>query len=242
MYIYPAIDLYGGKAVRLFKGDYNQMTVYSDDPVSVAKDFAAAGASHIHLVDLEGAKIGRPANLDTIAKIVAETCLFAEVGGGIRDMQTVDSYLGIGVSRVILGTAAVKEPDFLKAALQKYGEKIAVGVDLKDGFVAIKGWTETSDLKAEEFFGKMQALGVKTIICTDISRDGAMKGANRALYRELSAKFDIDLIASGGVSSMEDVTALAAMRLHGAIIGKAYYTGAIDLAQAIRLGEGEETP
>ncbi len=233
MYIYPAIDLYGGKAVRLFKGDYAQMTVYSDDPVSVAKDFAAAGASHIHLVDLEGAKIGRPANLAVIAKIVETTGLFAEVGGGIRDMETVDSYLGIGVSRVILGTAAVKDPDFLHAALQKYGEKIAVGVDLKDGFVAIKGWTETSDLKAEEFFEKMQKLGVRTIICTDISRDGAMKGTNRALYRALSNKFDIDLIASGGVSSMEDVEALAEMKLHGAIIGKAYYIGAIDLKQAV---------
>ena len=233
MYIYPAIDLYGGKAVRLFKGDYNQMTVYSDDPVSVARDFAAAGASHIHLVDLEGAKIGKPANLETIAKIVETTGLFAEVGGGIRDMETVDSYLSIGVSRVILGTAAVKDPDFLNAALHKYGEKIAVGVDLKDGFVAIKGWTETSDLKAEEFFEKMQNLGVKTIICTDISRDGAMKGTNRALYRALSNKFDIDLIASGGVSSMEDVEALAEMKLHGAIIGKAYYIGAIDLKQAV---------
>ena len=233
MYIYPAIDLYGGKAVRLFKGDYAQMTVYSDDPVSVAKDFAAAGASHIHLVDLEGAKIGKPANLDTIRAIVATTGLFAEVGGGIRDMETVDSYLSIGVSRVILGTAAVKDPDFLKAALDKYGEKIAVGVDLKDGLVAIKGWTETSDLKAEAFFGKMQNLGVKTVICTDISRDGAMKGTNRELYRDLSAKFDIDLIASGGVSSMEDVAALAEMKLHGAIIGKAYYIGAIDLKQAV---------
>ena len=233
MYIYPAIDLYGGKAVRLFKGDYAQMTVYSDDPVSVAKDFAAAGASHIHLVDLEGAKIGKPANLETIRAIVETTGLFAEVGGGIRDMETVDSYLGIGVSRVILGTAAVKDPDFLHAAIQRYGEKIAVGVDLKDGFVAIKGWTETSDLKAEEFFEKMQKLGVRTIICTDISRDGAMKGTNRALYRALSEKFDIDLIASGGVSSMEDVMALADMKLHGAIIGKAYYIGAIDLKQAV---------
>ena len=233
MYIYPAIDLYGGKAVRLYKGDYAQMTVYSDDPVSVAKNFAAAGASHIHLVDLEGAKIGKPANLDTIAKIVEATGLFAEVGGGIRDMETVDSYLSIGVSRVILGTAAVKESVFLQAALDKYGEKIAVGVDLKDGFVAIKGWTETSDLKTEDFFEKMQNMGVKTIICTDISRDGAMKGANRELYRELSSKFAIDLIASGGVSSMEDVTALAEMKLHGAIIGKAYYIGAVDLKQAV---------
>ena len=233
MYIYPAIDLYGGKAVRLYKGDYAQMTVYSDDPVSVARDFAAAGASHIHLVDLEGAKIGKPANLDTIAKIVEATGLFAEVGGGIRDMETVDSYLSIGVSRAILGTAAVKDPVFLQAALDKYGEKIAVGVDLKDGFVAIKGWTETSDLKTEDFFAKMQSLGVKTIICTDISRDGAMKGANRELYRELSSQFAIDLIASGGVSSMEDVTALAEMKLHGAIIGKAYYIGAVDLKQAV---------
>ena len=233
MYIYPAIDLYGGKAVRLYKGNYAQMTVYSDDPVSVARDFAAAGASYIHLVDLEGAKIGKPANLDTIAKIVEATGLFAEVGGGIRDMETVDSYLSIGVSRVILGTAAVKDPVFLQAALDKYGEKIAVGVDLKDGFVAIKGWTETSDLKAEDFFEKMQNMGVKTIICTDISRDGAMKGANRELYRELSSKFAIDLIASGGVSSMEDVTALAEMKLHGAIIGKAYYIGAVDLKQAV---------
>ena len=233
MYIYPAIDLYGGKTVRLFKGDYAQMTVYSDDPVSVAKDFAAAGASHIHLVDLEGAKIGRPANLSTIAKIVETTGLFAEVGGGIRDMETVDSYLSIGVSRVILGTAAVKDPDFLKEALAKYGEKIAVGVDLKDGFVAIKGWTETSDLKTEDFFIQMQNLGIKTIICTDISRDGAMKGTNRELYRDLSVKFDIDLIASGGVSSMEDVKALAEMKLHGAIIGKAYYIVAVDLKEAV---------
>lgn len=233
MVIYPAIDLYGGKAVRLYKGDYEQMTVYSDDPVSVAKDFVSAGASRIHLVDLEGAKLGRPANLDTIRAIVEATGLFAEVGGGIRDMETVDSYLAIGVSRVILGTAAVQDPAFLEAALRKYGEKIAVGVDLKDGYVAIKGWTETSDRKAEDFFGRMQSLGVKTIICTDISRDGAMKGTNRELYRELSEKFAIDLIASGGVSSMEDVKALAAMKLHGAIIGKAYYIGAVDLKQAV---------
>ncbi len=233
MYIYPAIDLYGGKAVRLFKGEYSQMTVYSDNPVGVARDFAAAGASRIHLVDLEGARTGKPANLSVIADIVKATGLFAEVGGGIRDMKTVESYLAIGVSRVILGTAAVRNPDFLKAALGTYGEKIAVGVDLKDGFVAIKGWTETSEIKAVDFFEKMQILGVKTIICTDISRDGAMKGTNLKLYRELSARFAIDLIASGGVSSMEDVTALAAMGLHGAIIGKAYYVGAVDLKEAV---------
>ena len=235
MYIYPAIDLYAGKAVRLYKGDYAQMTVYSDNPEEVAKDFAAAGAKHIHLVDLEGAKLGKPANLETIQKIRASAPLFTEVGGGIRNLETVEQYVSIGVDRVILGTAAVTDPAFLEAALGKYGEKIAVGVDLKDGFVAIKGWTEKSELSADSFFEKMQNLGVKTVICTDISRDGAMQGTNRELYRELSQKYSIDLIASGGVSSLEDVAALKAMGLHGAIIGKAYYIGAIDLKQAVEV-------
>jgi len=235
MYLYPAIDLVQGKAVRLYKGDYAQMTVYNDDPASVAKDFQAAGSKHIHLVDLEGAKSGVPENLETIRKIIAETDLFVEVGGGIRNMQTVETYLSAGVDRVILGTAAVTDPAFLEAALRKYGEKIAVGVDLKDGYVAIKGWTETSELTAEAFFSRMEKMGVKTIICTDISRDGAMKGTNRELYKELSQKYAIDLIASGGVSSLEDVQALSAMKLHGAIIGKAYYIGAIDLKEAIEV-------
>jgi len=237
MFLYPAIDLVGGKAVRLYKGDYAQMTVYSDNPVAVAKDFQAAGAKHIHLVDLEGAKSGVPENLNTIRAILAETDLFVEVGGGIRNMDTVARYLNAGVNRVILGTAAVTDPDFLKAALEKYGEKIAVGVDLKDGFVAIKGWTEKTQLSAGEFFTKMEALGVKTIICTDISRDGAMKGTNLELYKELSQKFSIGLIASGGVSDLEDVKALARMGLHGAIIGKAYYTGAIDLRRAVEVAK-----
>ena len=235
MYLYPAIDLVQGKAVRLFKGDYAQMTVYSEDPVSVAKEFQAAGSKHIHLVDLEGAKSGVPENLETIRKILAETDLFVEVGGGIRNLQTVKTYLNAGVNRVILGTAAVTDPVFLEEALQQYGEKIAVGVDLKDGFVAIKGWTETSDLTADAFFSRMEALGVKTIICTDISRDGAMKGTNRELYKDLSSRYAIDLIASGGVSSLEDVRALAAMDLHGAIIGKAYYIGAINLKEAMEV-------
>ena len=235
MIIYPAIDLVGGKAVRLFKGDYAQMTVYSDDPVSVARDFQRAGAKRMHLVDLEAAKSGIPANAETIRAIAEQTDLFLEVGGGIRNMETVETYLSAGVSRVILGTAAVTDPDFLKAALQKYGGKIAVGVDLKDGYVAIKGWTETSELTADAFFSRMEALGVKTIICTDISRDGAMKGTNRELYRELSSKYAIDLIASGGVSDLSDVQALAAMNLHGAIIGKAYYIGAINLKEAIEV-------
>ena len=235
MYLYPAIDLVQGKAVRLFKGDYARMTVYSDDPVSVAKDFQKAGARHIHLVDLEGAKSGVPENLETIRRVIAETNLFVEVGGGIRNMETVQTYLKVGVNRVILGTAAVTDEAFLEAALARFGEKIAVGVDLKDGYVAIKGWTETSELTADAFFSKMERLGVRTIICTDISRDGVMKGTNRELYQELSSKYSVDLIASGGVSDLTDVKALAAMNLHGAIIGKAYYIGAINLKEAIEV-------
>jgi phosphoribosylformimino-5-aminoimidazole carboxamide ribotide isomerase len=237
MVIYPAIDLYGGKAVRLYKGDYAQMTVYSEKPEEVALDFKAAGATHMHLVDLEGAKVGKPANLDVIRRLVEAFDGFVEVGGGIRNLETVESYLSIGVDRVILGTAAVTDSAFLEAALAKYGNKIAVGVDLKDGYVAIRGWTEKSSLTAEDFFDKMQALGVATVICTDISRDGAMQGTNRALYQQLSKKYAIDLIASGGVSSMEDITALTAMGIHGAIVGKAYYIGAIDLHQAIEVAK-----
>ena len=235
MKLYPAIDLYEGKAVRLFKGEYQQMTVYNENPLAVARDFQNAGATCIHLVDLEGAKFGTTSNLPVIERIVKATDLFVEVGGGIRNMETIDAYLGIGVNRVILGTAAVTDRTFLEAALAKYGEKIAVGVDLKDGFVAIKGWTEKSQWTAEAFFSDLEKLGVSTVICTDISRDGAMQGTNRQLYRELSQKYNIQLIASGGVSSLEDVQALNTMNLHGAIIGKAYYTGAIDLRKALEV-------
>lgn len=237
MLIFPAIDIIDGKAVRLYKGDYSQMTVYSNDPVSVAKDFEKAGATWIHLVDLEGAKSGTTPNLTTISRIVRETNLFVEVGGGIRNIETVSTYLDHGVDRVILGTAAVKDPEFLKEALRFYGEKIAVGVDLKDGKVAIKGWTEVSNEDAFDFCSKMEKLGVKTIICTDISKDGAMQGTNLSLYRELSERFSLQIIASGGVSSMSDVERLATMNLYGAIIGKAYYTKAIDLAKAIEVSK-----
>lgn len=234
MLIFPAIDLYGGKAVRLYKGDYAQMTVYSDDPVSVARDFAAQGAQCIHLVDLEGARDGNTPNLDIVRAITKTTPLFTEIGGGIRSMAVVDTYLSAGVDRVILGTAAVNDEDFLKAALAKYGERIAVGVDIKDGMVAIKGWTEKSDRDARAFCRHMQSLGVKTLICTDISKDGAMVGTNRELYGELSRELDIQIVASGGVSTLDDVRHLASLDLYGAIIGKAYYTGAIDLATAIK--------
>ena len=235
MKLYPAIDLYEGKAVRLYKGEYRQMTVYNENPVAVAMDFEAAGSQCIHLVDLEGAKFGTTSNLPVIQRIVEATDLFVEVGGGIRKMETVDAYLSLGVDRVILGTAAVTDRAFLEAALAKYGDRIAVGVDLKDGYVAIKGWTEKSQWTAETFFADLEKLGVSTVICTDISRDGAMQGTNRELYKELSAKYNIQLIASGGVSSLEDVQALNEMNLHGAIIGKAYYTGAIDLKRALEV-------
>jgi len=237
MNIFPAIDLVDGKAVRLFKGDYNEMTVYSDDPPAVAKAFEAAGAGFIHIVDLEGARDGGTPNMPTIRRILDETSLFVEVGGGIRSMETIEAYISAGVSRVILGTAAVKNEVLVAEAVAKYGDKIAVGIDIKDGFVAIKGWTEKSAYTCEEFFAKMQALGVKTIICTDISRDGAMKGTNRQLYKALSGKFSADIIASGGVSDIDDVKALREMGLYGAIIGKAWYTGAIDLAQAIEVAK-----
>lgn len=239
MKIFPAIDLYGGQAVRLYKGDYDQMTVYDPEPLHTVRKFEAAGARHLHLVDLEGAKTGQTTNLPTIEKLAASTGLFIEVGGGIRSIDTVRRYLEAGASRVILGTAAVTDPDFTARAVADYGEKIAVGADLKDGKVAIKGWLETSQDTWEVFFEKMQALGVQTIICTDISKDGAMQGTNRDLYRQLTQRFAMNIIASGGVSSLEDIQALKAAGVHGAIIGKAYYTGAIDLAQAIRLGEGD---
>ena len=239
MIILPAIDLYGGKAVMLFKGDYNQMTVYSETPVSVACDFEKSGAKWVHLVDLEGAKDGTTPNIETVTAIAKNTSLLCEIGGGIRSMDTVERYFSAGVSRVILGTAAVTDEAFLREAVAKYGEKIAVGADIKDGKIAIKGWLEKSDIDAFDFCEKMQKIGVKTIICTDISKDGAMKGANHALYRDLSEKFDMQLVASGGVSSIEDVKRLSELGIYGAIIGKAYYTGAIDLFEAIRLAEKE---
>ena len=235
MNIFPAIDLYNHKAVRLLKGDYNQMTIYSDNPAEIALDFKNQGATHIHIVDLEGAKSGETPNLDTVKNIIEASGLFTEIGGGIRTMEVIDKYIGIGASRVILGTAAVADEEFLIEAVKKYGDKIAVGVDIKDGYVAIKGWSETSKYDCFGFCEKMQKIGVKTIICTDISKDGAMQGTNHALYKELSEKFQMQLIASGGVSSLDDVKKLNTLGIYGAIIGKAYYTGAISLKEAIEV-------
>ncbi len=234
MIILPAIDLYDKKAVRLYKGDYSRMTVYSEQPERVALDFKAAGAEWIHLVDLEGAKDGTTPNLSVVERIVTVSGLCAEIGGGIRSLFTLDKYFSVGVSRAILGTAAVTDESFLLSALEKYGEKIAVGADIRDGKIAIKGWLESSEYTTGEFFEKMEGLGVKTVICTDISKDGAMKGTNLPLYKKLSSEYSVNIIASGGVSSISDIKALRAMDIYGAIIGKAYYTGAIDLKEAVR--------
>ncbi|MBR4702721.1 MAG: 1-(5-phosphoribosyl)-5-[Oscillospiraceae bacterium] len=232
MLIFPAIDLFEGKAVRLYQGDYAQMTVYSEDPPALAADFKAAGASCLHVVDLEGAKDGTTPNLETVKRL-ARAGLFTELGGGIRSMGVVEDYLSAGVDRVILGTAAVTDEAFLREAVAAFGPKVAVGADLREGCVAIKGWTEKTSLPALEFCRRMEDLGVQTIICTDISRDGAMRGTNRALYGELTKTLGLEIIASGGVSSLEDISALKALGVSGAIIGKAYYTGAIDLRKAI---------
>lgn len=235
MLIFPAIDIMEGQAVRLLRGDYEKKTVFHNDPVQVALRFQEQGASYLHVVDLEGAKNGSTPNLHVIRSIVSGTDFFTQVGGGIRSMETVKAYLDIGVSRVILGTAAVTDQEFLRRAVGEYGEKIAVGVDLREGYVAIKGWTEKSRFTCDAFFENMQALGVQAVICTDISKDGAMQGTNLVLYEKLSQTYRGNLIASGGVSSLQDIAALRRMELYGAIIGKAYYTGAIDFRQAIEV-------
>ena len=237
MHIFPAIDLYDKKAVRLLKGDYNQMTIYSDNPFEFAQDFEKQGAEFLHIVDLEGARDGTTPNLEVIKSITQNTNLFVEVGGGIRNMEVVEKYISAGVDRVILGTAAVKDEEFLKLASKTYPGKVAVGVDILDGYVAIRGWTEKSAYTCFEFCEKMQNLGIKNIICTDISKDGAMQGTNYELYRELSERFNMDITASGGVSSIDDVKKLGELGIYGAIIGKAYYLGAISIKEAIEVAK-----
>jgi len=215
------------------------MTVYSEHPEEIALDFKSSGAEYIHVVDLEGAKDGTTPNIDVVEKIVRESGLLVEIGGGIRTMEVLDRYFSRGVFRAILGTAAVTDEAFLTAAVKKYGDKIAVGADIKDGYVAIKGWVEKSEYTMRDFFAKMQGLGVSTVICTDISKDGAMRGTNLEMYKALSAEFSVNIVASGGVSTLSDVEELKKMNIYGAIIGKAYYTGAINLASAIRLAEND---
>jgi phosphoribosylformimino-5-aminoimidazole carboxamide ribotide isomerase len=233
MILFPAIDLYEKKAVRLTKGDYTQMTVYSDKPADVACSLRDAGATHLHVVDLEGARDGTTANFETIREIVRTSGLFTEVGGGIRIREVIEKYLDIGVERVILGTAAITEPGFVDEMVALYGERIAIGVDMKDGYVAVKGWTEVTSLDGVDFCRQMESKGVRTIICTDISKDGVLGGANNDLYRRLKSELSLNIIASGGISSLKDIIYLGYLGLYGAILGKALYEGRIDLKEAI---------
>ena len=235
MYILPATDLYNGKVVRLYKGDYDQMTVYSDKPLQIARSFADCGAEFLHVVDLEGARDGTTPNRRVVEKLVEKSGMSVEIGGGVRTEDTVRTYIDIGVERVILGTSAVTDPVFLEKMIDRYGDRIAVGVDIRDGFVAIKGWTESSEVTCNAFFSRLQQLGAVTVICTDISRDGAMSGTNLQLYKGLSNRYSMQIIASGGVSTLEDIIALREMELYGAILGKALYTGDIDLKDAVKL-------
>ena len=235
MLIFPAIDILGGKAVRLLKGDYNNVTVYSNDPYSVAVDFASKGCKAIHIVDLDGAREGSAVNMEIVRTIARFPGMISEIGGGMRNMDTVCRYLDAGISRVILGTAALEDPAFLDAAVSRFGVRIAVGVDLKDGMVAVKGWLETSRKDGLEFIRELEQRGVKTVIVTDISRDGAMKGTNLELYRTICASCNLDVTASGGVSTLNDLINLRETGLYGAIIGKAYYTGAIRLEDALEV-------
>lgn len=237
MNIFPAIDIIDSKAVRLFKGDYSQKTVYNDSPYEVAKGFEALGAQYLHLVDLDGAKSGTTPNFELIKSIAEGTSLKVEIGGGIRSREVIERYLSAGVIRVILGTIAIENPGFTEEMVKNYGSAIAVGIDISEGFVATKGWTEISKVSCDEMFARMESIGVSTVICTDISKDGAMSGTNLALYKDLKSKYSIDIVASGGVSSMEDVKSLRAMDMYGAILGKALYEGAIDLKEAIEVAK-----
>jgi len=235
MTIYPAIDLYEGKAVRLQQGDYEQMTVYNNDPVSVASEFKKAGATALHVIDLEGARDGKPINYETIKNIASVSDMFIQTGGGIRTLETITKYLDAGVDRVILGTAAVSKPGFLKECVDRFGKAVAVSVDIKDGLVAVKGWTEVSDQDAIDFCGTVKNIGIKTLICTDISKDGMLGGTNMELYRTLRSRLSIILIASGGITSLEELKNLSKLDIDGAILGKALYTGNIKLKEAIKI-------
>lgn len=238
MKLYPAIDLRGGQAVRLYQGDYDQMTVYNPDPVAQAKAFAAAGAKYLHVVDLDGAKDGLAVNFSTIQSITAAGDLFVEVGGGIRDQQRIEDYLALGVGRCILGTVAVRDFDFTTRMARTYGDKIVVGVDMKDGYVAVSGWKELTPEPGLDFCRRCADAGVKALIVTDISRDGTMQGTNMQLYRDLLTIPGVEITASGGIARMEELDELQAMGCHAAILGKSIYTGAIDLAQAVARFEG----
>lgn len=235
MQIFPAIDLSGGQVVRLYQGDYDRMTVYGQDPCATARDFLAAGARHLHVVDLDGARDGTLANQASIAAIARQGGLFIEVGGGIRTEDRIRQYLDLGVSRCVLGTVAVKDFAFTARMAEKYGERIAVGVDARDGFVAVNGWKELSRERGVDFCRRLREAGVQTVIYTDISRDGAEQGTNLAVYRQLSQISSLDITASGGVSTLAELRELMAIGVRAAILGKALYTGRLDLKTVIEV-------
>lgn len=240
MEIFPATDICGKKVVRLVKGDYSRMTVYSDSPALMAREFMAAGARNLHVVDLDGARDGSPVNLEIIREAAAIKGLFVEVGGGIRDEARIEGYLELGVKRVILGTAAVKNYPFVERAVKKYGDAIAVGVDAKNGFAAVNGWLETTTVSSVEFCKRLRDTGVKTVIYTDISKDGMLSGTNLEVYGRLSEIKGLDIVASGGITFEDEIVALRKMNIYGAIVGKAVYEKKLDLARVISLADGGE--
>ena len=241
MLIFPAIDLRGGQVVRLTLGDYDQMTVYASDPAEIARNFKAAGASCLHVVDLDAAKDGTQTNLPAIEAIMKEGGLFVEVGGGGRNEESVARYMDLGVGRVILGTMAVENPSLMEKLAARYPGRIAAGVDAKDGFVAIHGWRTVTDKNAYEFVKKLPSQGVNTVIYTDISRDGMLQGANLPAYQKLNEIENIDIVASGGISFEQEIEALRNMNMYAAIVGKALYTGKLSLDRVLAIARGKET-
>ena len=236
MKIFPAIDLRNGNVVRLLKGDYGQETVYNENPLAVAKSFQKAGAEYLHVVDLDGAKDGETPNFTAVRDMIENTDLKVEIGGGIRTEEVIRKYAALGALRVIIGTMAIRDPEFTARMIRSYGKNVAIGVDISREKVAIEGWTNVTDTTVDEMFRSIIDQGARTIICTDIARDGAMEGTNTALYRRLVKEYGgyVDLVASGGISSEQELEVLAEIGVDGAIIGKALYTGAIDLAEVIR--------
>lgn len=240
MELFPAIDIRGAKVVRLTKGDYDVMKVYRDNPVEVAEEFLKAGANNLHVVDLDGARDGSLANFESIKALASTKGLFIEVGGGIRNMERIDAYLNLGVGRVILGTAAVKNYPFVEQAVKEFGDAVAVGVDAKDGMVAVSGWEEVTATDSLEFCKRLRDTGVKTVIYTDISKDGAMSGTNLEIYKKLSEIKGLDIVASGGITFENEIETLRDMGTYGAILGKALYEGKLDLSKALKIAKGEK--
>ncbi len=240
MQIYPAIDIRNGNCVRLEQGDFNKETIYHHSPVSVALDFVAQGATYLHIVDLDGARHGVGHNNEIIAEIVKKVNIPVQVGGGIRTLEDIEQRLSTGVTRIILGTVAVNNPEIVETAVLKYGDKIAVGIDAKDSFVAVSGWEEVSTVSALSLCLKMKDLGVKTIIYTDIAKDGMMCGINLASTKELIDNVNMNIIASGGVSSLKDLEEIKKIKASGVIIGKAIYSNAVQLKVVIEKFEKGE--